>query len=415
MTNARQQQSGEVDIVIAGGGMIGSCLACALAPLGLRVAVIEAIERGAVAQPSFDDRSTALARSSQRMFEALGLWPDVVRAATAIQSIHVSDKGRFGFSHIDAEQQNVEALGYVVINRVLGNVLQAALQNAAGVDVHCPARVIDLEHEAAQVRVSIETESGDDYELRASLLVAADGARSATRELMGIGVSSHDYRQHAIIGNVLTEFSPDNRAFERFTEDGPIAMLPIRDERMAFVWMQAPDAATELIKASDEEFTERLQLAFGNRLGEFSRIGKRAMYPLSRSSANQLTANRGVVIGNAANALHPVAAQGFNLGLRDVAALYDCLAEAKSQAADIGSTEVLERYSEWRRADHAKLLQLTDSIVRLFAADRTPLRMARNAAMLALDFLPGARQEFAQHMMGLRGTLPTLSRGIPPA
>ena len=191
--------------------MIGTSLALALAPLGLRVAVVEAVDRRAPAQPSFDDRSTALSRSSQRLFEALGLWPEIVAAATSIRSIHVSDRGRFAFTHIDAEEQNVEALGYVVINRVLGEVLQRAL-DASATRFTCPARVCDVRRSTGALEVDVDT-NGELATFRCSLLVAADGATSRVRDLLGIGASRSDYSQHAIIGNVLPEKKPDHHAF----------------------------------------------------------------------------------------------------------------------------------------------------------------------------------------------------------
>ena len=191
------------DIVIAGGGMIGTSLALALAPLGLRVAVVEAIARKEASQPSFDDRSTALSRSTQRMFEAMDLWPDIVAASTPISAIHVSDQGRFGFSHIEAEEQGVKALGYVVINRVLGGVLQESLDKLDGVDVLCPARIVDIELAPDLATAVVEDADGKQNKLTCHLLVASDGANSAVREMMGITAQKSPYGQRAVIGNLL--------------------------------------------------------------------------------------------------------------------------------------------------------------------------------------------------------------------
>ena len=193
------------DILIAGGGMIGTSLALALSPLGLRIAVVEAVQRDSDAQPSFDDRSTALSRSSRRTFEAMGLWPRIEAASTPITQIHVSDRGRFGFSHIDAEEQGVEALGHVVINRVLGDVLTEALAAAQGVDVRCPARIGRVELDNDVARCEIDAGDGDAKFVSAHLLVAADGARSSVRERMGITAEHTAYGQHAVIGNLQTE------------------------------------------------------------------------------------------------------------------------------------------------------------------------------------------------------------------
>jgi 2-octaprenyl-6-methoxyphenol hydroxylase len=387
----------QYDIVIAGGGMIGASLALALSPLGLRIAVVEAVARGETRQPSFDDRSTALSRSTQRMFEAMGLWNDVISAATPIRRIHVSDRGRFGFSHIDAAQQGVDALGYVVINRVLGDVLQSALAKAEAVDVLCPARVVDIDTGGDSASARIEASGGDQHDVECQLLVAADGADSTLRPMMGICAAKSDYGQHAIIGNLLPEKPLDNCAYERFTENGPLALLPVADDRAGFVWIVSSDDADRVLALDDETFLGELQVAFGYRLGRLSRVGKRAAYPLSLSKALRLTAERAVLVGNSAHGLHPVAAQGFNLGMRD--ALCDCIADARSanRLADLGDPDLLARYAQWRRRDQGS----------------PPLKAVRNLGMLGFDLIPGVRSVFAKHMMGLAGRLPRLSRGVP--
>lgn len=404
-----------LDIVIAGGGMIGSSLALALASLKIRIAVIEAVARGDKLQPSFDDRGTALSRSSQRMFEAMGLWADLADSSTPITSIHVSDRGRFGFSHIDAAQQGVEALGHVVMNRALGDVLQRAMDRNEHLEQICPGRVRRVDLRPDRVAVGIEGANGESW-LSCSLLVAADGADSGLRDLVGIRATRMDYGQVAIAGNLLPEVAIGNRAFERFTDSGPLAILPFLDHRAAFVWTLPPARAEEVMQMSDEVFSKELQDAFGNRLGRFSRVGKRAAYPLSLTRASRLVAGRCVLVGNAAHALHPVAAQGFNLGLRDVAALSDCIADAHGESSaggDVGSQEVLDRYAGWRRSDQRKLVRITDGIVRLFGSARPPLQALRNLGMLGFDLLPGVRSLFTRHMMGLAGRLPRLSRGVP--
>jgi len=405
----------DYDIIIAGGGMIGTSLGLALAPLKLRVGVVEAVARGAEQQPSFDDRSTALSRSTQRSFEAMGLWPQIVAAATPISSIHVSDRGRFGFSHIDAEEQGVEALGYVVINRVLGQVLSSSLAAVDGLELMCPATISAVTTAADLVTVTVEEPAGK-RSLTCRLLVAADGAGSTVRDMIGISASRVDYEQWAVVGNVLPDQAHDNRAFERFADSGPLAMLPLAGNRAAFVWMLPPARAQEMLALGDGEFTAALQDAFGFRLGKFSRIGQRAAYPLALTRANGLVAQRSIVVGNAAHGLHPVAAQGFNLGMRDVAALCDCIFDALAESADgfdPGSAAMLEDYASWRRADQGKLVRFTDGIVRLFGDQSAPVRALRDLGMLGFDLLPGVRKAFARHTMGLAGRLPRLSRGLP--
>ena len=410
------------DLVIAGGGMIGSSLALALAPLGLRVAIVEVVPRAATSQPSFDDRSTALSRSTQRMFEAMGLWGDILAAATPIKHIHVSDQGRFGFAHIDAQEQGVEALGYVVINRVLGGVLQRSLDDVANLDIVCPARIVAAKLGPNEAVVTVD-EDGAQRDLTCELLVAADGANSAVRSMIGITANQVSYEQRAIIGNLLPELPLQNHAYERFTEHGPLAILPVADGRAGFVWNVQERDADRVLGLDDEEFLAELQATFGNRLGTFSRVGKRASYPLSLSKALRLTAQRAVLVGNSAHGLHPAAAQGFNLGLRDVAALCDCIADFKfatadvrfatSNSFDVGDRSILERYSAWRRADQKKLVRFTDGLVHLFGHSAGPVKSLRNIGMLGFDLIPGVRKTFAKHTMGLAGRLPRLSRGVP--
>ncbi|MCH8865848.1 MAG: 2-octaprenyl-6-methoxyphenyl hydroxylase [Proteobacteria bacterium] len=404
------------DIVIAGGGMIGSSLALALAPLGRRVAIVEPVLRSSEAQPSFDDRSTALSRSTQRMYEAMGLWDDIAAAATPISRIHVSDKGRFGFSHIEAAEQGVEALGYVVINRVLGNVLQRALDVVASLDLLCPARIVATSLGPGRASVTLEDDTGHKRDISCSLLIVADGANSTVRDMIGISARQVKYDQCAVVGNLLPEKSLDGCAYERFTQQGPLALLPVGDERAGFVWTLSEKNADRVIKLDSQAFLTELQEAFGYRLGTFSRVGERAAYPLVLSKALRLTAPRAVLVGNAAHGLHPVAAQGFNLGLRDVAALCDCIADAIEESGDsidVGDVELLERYATWRRGDQRKLVGFTDGLVRLFGHSSRSVRALRNIGMLGFDLVPGVRSLFARHTMGLAGRLPRLSRGVP--
>ncbi len=416
---AASPQNPDYDLLIAGGGMVGTSLALAVAPLGLSIAVVEPVVRGAPAQPSFDDRSTALSRSTQRMFETLGLWPAIAREAARITRIHVSDRGRVGFSRIDAAEQRVEALGYVVVNRVLGRVLDTALAETPEVTALCPARVAAVAADATAAVITIEGADGRTTDVSCRLLVAADGAGSAVRDMLGIGARRTEYGQTAVTGNLLTEKPIGECAYERFTEAGPLALLPLTEGRAAFVWTLAHVDAERVAALSDAAFLEELQAAFGYRLGTFSKVGIRAAYPLALTRAAQITAPRAVLVGNAAHGLHPVAAQGFNLGLRDVAALADCIADEivaareGGRVADLGAPAVLDRYADWRRSDQRKLVRFTDGLVRLFGRSNPAARILRDAGMLAFDLVPGVRRQFAKHTMGLAGRLPRLSRGVP--
>jgi 2-octaprenyl-6-methoxyphenol hydroxylase len=231
--------------------------------------------------------------------------------------------------------------------------------------------------------------------------------------MMGISVSRREYGQRAVIGNLLPEKSIDGRAFERFTPQGPLAILPVADGRAGFVWTVSETDADRVLALDDDAFLAEIQGQFGYRLGKFSRVGKRAAYPLILSKALRLTATRSVLIGNSAHGLHPVSAQGFNLGMRDVAALCDCIADAHTQDFDPGNAALLDRYAAWRRSDQKKLVHFADNLVRLFGSTRPGLRTLRNIGMLGFDLVPGVRPVFAKHTMGLAGDLPRLSRGVP--
>ena len=279
----------------------------------------------------------------------------------------------------------------------------------------CPARITNGALAPDAAAVTVEHADKRESSLSTALLIAADGANSTVRDMLGITASKDHYGQRAVIGNVLSEKPVDNVAYERFTEQGPLAVLPIAEGRAGFIWTVSEDDAERVMKLSDDEFINELQREFGYRLGEFSRVGKRASYPLILSKAMRLTATRSVLIGNSAHGLHPVSAQGFNLGMRDVAAIVDCIADAQARNADFdpGNAALLERYAEWRRADQKKLVRFTDGLVKLFGSRRRPLRALRNVGMLGFDLIPGVRSVFAKHTMGLAGQLPRLSRGVP--
>jgi 2-octaprenyl-6-methoxyphenol hydroxylase len=298
---------------------------------------------------------------------------------------------------------------------VLGGVLQDALDDLDDVDVLCPARIVDIDLAPDSATAVVEDADGEKTELSCSLLVAADGANSAVREMMGITAQKGHYGQRAVIGNLLPEKNIDNTAYERFTQQGPLAVLPVADGRAGFVWTVSEEDAERVMALDDDQFLGELQQEFGFRLGMLSRVGKRASYPLILSKALRLSATRSVLIGNAAHGLHPVSAQGFNLGMRDVAAIVDCVADAKASPGDFdpGASLVLEQYVSWRRADQQKLVRFTDSLVKLFGSERWPLRTLRNIGMLGFDLVPGVRSVFAKHTMGLAGRLPRLARGIP--
>jgi 2-octaprenyl-6-methoxyphenol hydroxylase len=404
------------DIAIVGGGMVGLSLAAALRHLPLHVVVVEPVPIGNDAQPSFDERTTALSNGSRRILEGLGVWPRIAPEATPIKHIHVSDRGRFAMARLSAEEQGVPALGHTITNRVLGVALAEACRPAARVRTLCPATVTGVEPGPGSVRLAVE--GAWQGSLEARLVVAADGARSAVRAAFGIGATVWDYDQHAIIANVVPEKFHDFVAYERFTEDGPMAVLPLADGRCTIVWTMAPAEAEAVMGLDEHAFLSALQDRFGYRLGRFTRVGQRHSYPLSLTRSERQVAGRAVIIGNAAQGLHPIAGQGFNLGLRDVATLAEVIADdvrERAAGADPGATAVLERYAAWRRSDRRSVIAFTDALVRVFANPLPPIRAVRGASLLLFDLTTPAKHAFARVTMGLAGRLPRLARGVPLA
>jgi 2-octaprenyl-6-methoxyphenol hydroxylase len=398
------------DIAIAGGGMVGLSLAAALAPLPLDVVVIEPVAAEADQQPSFDSRTTALSGGSRRVLEGIGVWDAVASQATPIRRIHVSQQGAFGAARLTAAEQGVASLGFTIENRLLGLALR---ERAAGIPrlKLCHARVRDVASGADAVR--LVTDAGEAWSAR--LVVAADGAQSAVRSALGIEAGVSDYGQHAVIAHVDTGRFHEYTAYERFTPSGPIAVLPIAEGRSAVVWTLAPEAAKRALALDDATFIAELQEAFGLRLGRFTRVGRRQSYPLSLTRSEKLTAPRAVILGNAAQGLHPVAGQGFNLGLRDVAALAELLADEVAEhgpGADPGAARVLERYAEWRRPDREAVIRFTDSLVRGFGLPLVSAKGLRAAGLLAFDLMRPVKHEFARRTMGLAGRQPRLVRGL---
>lgn len=405
--------STDFDILIVGGGMVGASLGVALGALPLRVGLIEAVEFDSGAQPSFNDRTVALSYGSKKIFESLHVWQRIeAQGATPIEKIHISDRGRFGFTRLAASDAGIEALGFVVENRALGQALKSALTQTSNLSFLCPARMQEITFTSEAARVTVM--HGDRIEtLTARLVVAADGGNSAVRGQAGIEAQRTEYKQTALVTNVSVEFAHQNIAYERFTGSGPLALLPMRDRRCAVVWSLPPERVDTFLALSDAQFLESLQECFGTRLGRFQKVGKRIAYPLALTKVGEHIRPRLVLIGNAAHTVHPVAGQGFNLGLRDVAALAQVLAEALQGGEDLGDLKVLQRYLDWRRRDNFAVSAFTDGLVRLFSNDFLPLSLARNVGLVAVDLLPPLKRRLLRLSMGLAGRLPRLARGLP--
>ncbi len=399
------------DILISGGGLVGASLACALSGHGLRIGLIEAVPYGDSGQPSYDDRAIALAQGTQRIFTGMGLWEALAARATPIHQIHVSDRGRFGITRLDREEEGVPALGYVALARDMGAVLSGQLETLHDVELICPARVTSVAIEPAMAHVSVEVD-GDQRRLASRLVIAADGAQSMLRELFDIPTTEWDYRQSAVITNISPGRPHGHVAYERFTDTGPLALLPMSEQRCSVVWTLRDAQVDEVMALDDQAFLARLQERFGHRLGSFQRVGKRVAYPLKLVRARESVRPRLALIGNAAHTLHPIAGQGFNLGLRDVAALAEVLVSARADAEDIGSDAVLRRYADWRQQDHRQVIAFTDGLTRLFTNPLPPIPLLRNLGMVALDLCPPAKRLFARLTMGRSGRLPKLARGL---
>lgn len=412
---AADPASVEVDLVIVGGGLVGASLALALAPLQLRIAVVEAVEPAAAGQhPSFDERTTALANGSVRVFQMLGVWPDIQREATPIRRIHVSEQGRFGTATIDASEQGLESLGSVVPNRVMGEALWARLAQQPQVRVFAPAvaegSAVDGDRRTVTVRLGNDAGT---LQLRARLVVAADGARSLLREQAGIGAEHIQYGQTAMIATATSQRFHEHVAYERFTTEGPIAVLPLSQARCGIVWTREPQAAERLMALTDGEFIAEFQAAFGFRLGRFLRVSPRQAYPLSLSRAESHVTDRMVVVGNAAQGLHPIAGQGFNLGLRDAASLAEVISDAIAEGrTDVGQAVLLDDYARWRQQDSGRIVAFTDGLVRLYSMPLATVRGLRSAALLAFDAFPPAKAAMARLSVGAAGRVPRLARGV---
>ena len=397
-----------VDVAIVGGGMVGASLALALSGTPLRVALIEAVAPEAQDQPSFDERTSALGNGSRRILETLGVWSLLSAQACAVREIQVSDAGHFGGARLSAAEQGIEALGYVVPNRQIGAALWCQLATRGDLVVRNPARVQSVQLDADRARLVVAGAAGVAEHFEARVVVAADGAQSLVRAAAGIGAAVADYQQVAVVVHLLTDRPAAGIAYERFTTTGPLAVLPLCDGRYTVVWTLAPQRAAEVLALPDAGFIAELQHCFGWRIGRILKAGARASYPLRLSRAEALAGPRAALVGNAAQALHPVAGQGFNLGLRDAALLAELLANAD----DPGATSLLEGYESRRAADRRGMIGFTDGLVRLFASEIPGVALARNLGLMLFDLAPGAKRALSRVSWGFGGDTPRLMRGL---
>ena len=393
------------DVLIIGGGMVGASLACALQPSGLSLVVVEASPLKSDSQPSYDDRTVALSWGSRNIFAGMGLWDELSTQIEAIKTIHISDKGHFGVTRLRHDEEQVEALGYVAENRVIGDVLYRRMQQNKKLKLHCPAMLTGIEQFDDHVIATV-LENDKSKRIKAKLLVAADGVASQVRELLHIGGSVQDYGQSAVIANVTPGYKHDNIAYERFTDTGPIAFLPMTHNRCSVVWTVPTAMADELMQLNDEAFLQSLQKRFGFRLGQLQKTGKRHSYPLRLVETTQVVRGRVVIVGNAAHTIHPVAGQGFNLALRDVA----LLAEMIMTADDVGDSKLLQSYVEQRENDARRVYRFTDTLVKIFSNNYPALGHVRAAGLVTVGLIPSIRHQLAEQSMGLHGRMSELGR-----
>ncbi|MGR8932811.1 MAG: 2-octaprenyl-6-methoxyphenyl hydroxylase [Gammaproteobacteria bacterium] len=396
----------DYDLIIAGSGLAGNCLALALHETGMRIAIVEAHSRTQRRDSALGDRALALAKGTVRLLEALNVWQGVAHLATPIEHIHVSDQGHFGKTRLSARQERIDALGYVIVARDLEEHV-ADLAAQTSVKPFCPARIVGLMPGKQQISVALDHGSVKS-DFTAHLIVGADGGQSSVRRLLHIGRKNTDYGQSALVTTVSTELPNNSIAFERFTASGPLALLPLGKHRCAVVWSRRPEDAAALLAMSEAEFITQLQRCFGYKLGALQLAAPRHAFPLTLVQADQMVAGRAVLIGNAAHQLHPVAGQGFNLGLRDVAQLAEILQQRYVQSQDIGAADFLADYAAIRQHDHNRVIGFTNSLVQLFSNTNAPVAAARNAGLTLLDQIPAAKSRLTRYAMGLAGGLPRI-------
>ena len=387
------------DVVIIGGALGGMTLACALADSGVSVAVIEARDPAIISDKSMDGRTCAISHGSMQILDRCGAWEGVASKAGAILDIRVSDGDSPFFLHYDHTLIGDTPMGYIVENHHLLRYLFDKAKALKNLTLLAPATYETIEYETGRVSVTLK----DGRILHASLLVGSDGKFSKVRELAGIKTHNWSYKQTGIVCNILHEHSHQGVAQERFLPTGPFASLPMHDpHRSSLVWTEKESLAPIFMKMDDDEFLLEIQKRLGNYLGKISLASGRFSYPFSLIHAKEYTAHRLALVGDAAHAIHPIAGQGFNLGIRDVGVLADLIIETQKMGLDIGNPDLLKRYASIRLKDNTLMITITDALVRLFSNNIRPIKSARTLGLGAINTLPVAKKFFMRHAMGLK-------------
>ncbi len=413
MNHSQNNLSKIYDIAIVGGGMAGTIAAYGLAKIGLSVALIESIEPIAPQSVSFDSRSVALSASSVQILSGLGLWNNIAHLACPIDDIHVSEVGQFGFVRMNAKNAGVKAMGQVIPLDLAGPLLWQQLANLPSLTTYCPYQVENLaiENDLNSAKLSIKSNDGNQQEISASLVLAADGTFSNIAKNQGLTTKRVPYNQVAIIANIKTDKPHNNKAFERFTSSGPLALLPLPQNQMSLVWCHKPEQAEQLMAKTEHEFIAQLQQAFGFRLGKITQVSERVCYPLSSHWAEKHFSQHLLLMGNASHTLHPIAGQGFNLGLRDIAILLEQVSDAINNKQPIFEQRFLSNFVTSRQSDWSQTHLATDSLARLFSNEFYPLTITRNKGLASLNRLPLIKNKFAQMAMGYSNNNAKLARG----
>ncbi len=403
--------SDRYNVVIIGGGIAGNTLALILANANLQVALVEALPKNQLRSLSANKRTIVLSYSSRLIFESLGCWSSFENYACPIQNIHVSDRGQYGTSKISALEENIPALGYVLSANAIGSIVLQHVYQHHNITVFQPAQFCSYQEDGDEIVVTIRS-SNEELKLRSDLLVAADGHNSAVRKSQGIAIKQQDYQQTAIFCHIELKRPHQNTAYERFTSEGPLAILPLLKNQGALIWTVSPEKAAKLMGFSDQNFVDSLQDHFGYRLGRFLSCSERGSLPLSLMTAEKQIGSKVVLVGNAAHTLHPVAGQGLNLALRDIAVLAEELLRAKKQNLPLCDDQILRNYSDKRQADQKRVIGLTNSLVGLFSTSLLPIMLARSSGLILLDRLTGFKKALTRTTLGFSGKVPRLACGL---